>query len=169
MAEQQPAYADFEDYRYMQRIVVVVRWFVIASWLAINHYRVTWDVTLLYVDLIGVGMVILNGWLHLRLRQDRPLSRRFAIGMSIADVVAITVGIAVTGRFDNIFFVLYYPALVGLALVVSSARFEHPGNTQPDDLVIVHKHHPDLSLHRHPRPVWRPVRSPPPLYLRRPH
>ncbi len=123
MAEQQPAYADFEDYRYMQRIVVVVRWFVIVSWLAVNHYRVDWDVTLLYVDLIGLGIAILNGWLHLRLRADRPVSRRFAVGMSIGDIVAITAGIAVTGRFDNIFFVLYYPALVGLALVVSSARF----------------------------------------------
>ncbi len=123
MAEQQPAYADFEDYRYMQRIVVVVRWFLLASWLIVNHYRATWVVSILYVDLIGVGVVILNVWLHLRLRRGRPVSRRFAIGMSIADIVAITVGIAVTNRFDNIFFVIYYPALVGLALVVSSIRF----------------------------------------------
>lgn len=122
MAESQPAYADFEDYRYMQRIVVVVRWFVIVAWLVINHWRADMVLSLLFVDLIGVGVIILNGWLHWRLHRGRHVSRRIAVGMSIADVVAITAGVAITGRFDNNFFVVYYPALVGLALVVSSAR-----------------------------------------------
>jgi signal transduction histidine kinase len=122
MAESRPAYADFEDYRYMQRIVVVVRWFVIVLWLVINHWRATVDDSLLFVDLIGVGVILLNGWLHWKLHRGRHVSRRVAVGMSIADVIAITAGMAITGRFENNFFVVYYPALVGLALVVSSAR-----------------------------------------------
>ncbi len=106
MAESQPAYADFEDYRYMQRIVVVVRWFVIVAWLVINHWRADMVLSLLFVDLIGVGVIILNGWLHWRLHRGWHMSRRIAVGMSIADVVAITAGVAITGRFDNNFFVV---------------------------------------------------------------
>lgn len=117
-----PEYADFDDYRYTQRVVVAVRWFVIASWAINNHWRATYDLNLFMVDLIGLGIVAMNAWLYLRIRQDRPVPRTVAIAASILDLIAISVGIAITNRFLNTFFVLYYPALVGMALVVSSRR-----------------------------------------------
>ena len=62
--------------------------------------------SLMILSGIGVGVIILNGWLHWRLHRGWHMSRRIAVGMSIADVVAITAGVAITGRFDNNFFVV---------------------------------------------------------------
>ncbi|MDA0677477.1 MAG: sensor histidine kinase [Chloroflexi bacterium] len=117
-----PEYADFEDYRYTQRVVVAVRWFVIGTWAASNHWRATYNENLLMVDSIGLGIVAMNAWLYFRLRQDRPVSRFVAVSASLLDLIAISVGIAITNRFLNTFFVLYYPAMVGMALVISSRR-----------------------------------------------
>ena len=118
----EPSYADFDDYRHNQRIVVVMRWYLILGWAAVNHWNATWDQSLLFVDLIGLAIVALNAWLHLKLRRGERVGRGIAIGMSVFDLVAITVGIGITNHFTNTFFILYYPALVGLALVTVSRR-----------------------------------------------
>ena len=118
----EPSYADFEDYRHNQRIVVIMRWYLLLGWAALNHWNATWDLLLLYVDLIGLSIVVLNGWLHLKLNRGERVGRSIAVGMSTFDVIAITGGIAITNHFTNTFFILYYPALVGLALVTGSRR-----------------------------------------------
>ena len=116
----EPSYADFDDYRHNQRIVVTLRWYLLFGWAAINHWADPFDPSLLYVDLIGLALVVLNARLHLKLRRGEPVGRRTAVAMSLFDVIAITGGIAITNHFTNTFFILYYPALVGLALVTAS-------------------------------------------------
>ena len=118
----EPSYADFDDYRHNQRVVVIVRWFMLGSWAIINHWNADWNITLVFVDLIGLGLVGLNARLHLKLRRGERISRSLAIGMSLFDVIAITGGIAITNGFENTFFILYYPSLMGLALVTESRR-----------------------------------------------
>jgi signal transduction histidine kinase len=122
MTPNEPSYADFDDYRHNQRVVVLVRWFMLGSWAAINHWNADWTQTLLFVDLIGIGLVVLNARLHIKLRRNEPINRSTAAVMSLFDVIAITAGIAITNRFENTFFILYYPALMGLALVTASRR-----------------------------------------------
>lgn len=122
MNPNEPSYADFDDYRHNQRVVVIVRWFMLGSWATINHWNADWTQSLLFVDLIGVGLVGLNARLHMKLRRNEPINRSTAIIMGLFDVVAITGGIAITNRFENTFFILYYPALMGLALVTASRR-----------------------------------------------
>ena len=39
-----PEYADFDDYRYTQRVVVAVRWFILVTWLAAIHWRSTFSI-----------------------------------------------------------------------------------------------------------------------------
>jgi signal transduction histidine kinase len=118
----EPSYADFDDYRHNQRVVVIVRWFMLGSWAIINHWNADWNLTLLFVDLIGLGLVGLNARLHFKLRRGERISRSLAVGMSLFDVIAITGGIAITNGFENTFFILYYPSLMGLALVTESRR-----------------------------------------------
>ncbi|MCH8229381.1 MAG: sensor histidine kinase [Chloroflexi bacterium] len=116
----EPSYADFDDYRHNQRIVVIIRWFLLGGWAIVNHWAAPYDQSLLYVDLIGLVIVALNARLHIKLRRGEPVGRATAIAMSLFDVIAITAGIAITNRFTNSFFIMYYPALVGLALVTAS-------------------------------------------------
>ncbi len=125
--EQVPAYAVFDDYRYTQRIAVWVRWFLIAVWLSLHNYRaeipelsLTSDFVAMNLLVISVG--ILNAYLHWRIVTDRPLTLPYVIAMSTMDLAIITIGISITSAFRNTFFVLYYPALLGLALVSPSRR-----------------------------------------------
>ncbi len=115
-----PDYADFEDQRHTQRTVVFIRWFVLIAWLSINHYRNPFTSLLLIVDLIGLGVILINLWLHIRLIRGRPVDRRTAVGISLVDIIAISAGISITNGFENSFFVFYYPALFVLAIVLSS-------------------------------------------------
>ncbi|MCH8909696.1 MAG: sensor histidine kinase [Chloroflexi bacterium] len=116
----EPSYADFDDYRHNQRIVVILRWYLLFGWAAVNHWAAPWNQSLLYVDLIALALVVLNARLHFKLRRGEPVGRTTAVVMSLFDVIAITAGIAITNRFTNTFFIMYYPALVGLALVTAS-------------------------------------------------
>jgi signal transduction histidine kinase len=116
----EPSYADFDDYRHNQKVVVILRWYLLLGWGVINHWAAPLNQSLLYVDLIALVIIVLNARLHLRLMRGEPVGRVTAIVMSLFDVAAITAGIAITNRFTNSFFILYYPALVGLALVTAS-------------------------------------------------
>ena len=117
-----PTYAVFDDYRYTQRIAVVVRWFLLAAWLFVLNYRVEADSTLFILDGMGVALIAVNGYVHWRLWRGRPVTRAYVLALSIMDLSIITAGIGITSRFDNTFFVFYYPALLGLSLVFSSRR-----------------------------------------------
>lgn len=118
-----PGYAVFDDYRYSQRIAVLVRWFVLSAWLFVLNYRPAEDAsTLAILDGMAGALVVLNGYVHMRIRQGRPITRAYVIALSAMDLAIITAGIAITSRFDNTFFPFYYPALLGLSLVFSSRR-----------------------------------------------
>ena len=119
---QLPTYAVFDDYHYSQRIAVVARWFLLLAWLGLINYRAELTNTLVTLNLMGIAIAILNGYVHWRILQDRPITKRYVIALSIMDLAIITAAIGVTTRFGNTFFVFYYPALLGLALVFSSRR-----------------------------------------------
>ena len=118
-----PARDEFDDYRYSQRIAVVVRWFVLAAWLSVLNYRVSVDDTLLYIlNAMGIALAMANAYVQWRILKGRPVSWPYALALSLLDLAVITTGIGITTRFFNAFFVFYYPALLGLSLVFSSAR-----------------------------------------------
>ena len=123
MTDQQlPDYAVFDDYRYSQRIAVVVPWFLLAAWLFVLNYRPDVGLTLFIMDGMAVALAVLNGYVHWRIWNGQPITRRYVLALSVMDLVVITAGIGVTSRFGNSFFVFYYPALLGLSLVFSSRR-----------------------------------------------
>ncbi len=118
-----PTYAVFDDYRYSQRVAVMVRWFLLIGWLfLVNYQSDTSGATLLLLNVMGVSLAALNGFVHWRVWVGRPITRRYVLALSIMDLTIITIGIGVTTRFGNTFFVFYYPALLGVALVFPSRR-----------------------------------------------
>ena len=118
-----PDYADFDDHVYTQRIAVVVRWFLIALWLAQHNYRPDLSDDSFFINnALAVTLGLLNGYVHWRILKGRPITSRYVLALSIADVSGITLGIGVTDPFANNFFILYYPALMVLSLVFSSRR-----------------------------------------------
>ena len=112
--------AEREDYRYTQRIVVPIRWVVLASWFALANYRTDLGDMLLVLDLMAVPLVAMNGYMHWRLWAGRPITAKYVYAMSILDLTMVTAGIAMTTAFDNTFFVFYYPVLAGFATVFPS-------------------------------------------------
>ena len=117
-----PDYAVFDDYRYHQRIAVMVRWFVALSWVFLINYRASADSTLVILNCMGVALLALNGFVHWRIWQGHPITRHWVLALSVMDLSVITTGVAVTTRFGNTFFVIYYPALLGVSLAFSSRR-----------------------------------------------
>ena len=113
----------FGDYRYTQRIAVAVRWFLLGTWLFLHNYRPDLGETHYYINNgLALGLAGLNGYVQWRILVGRPITRPYVLALSAADLAFITTGIGVSSRFENSFFVLYYPALLGLALVFPSRR-----------------------------------------------
>ncbi len=75
-----------------------------------------------FVVLNGLVMLLagVNGYVHWRVLQGRPITRGYALALSGMDLAFITAGLGLTSRFDSNFFVLYYPALLVLAIVFFS-------------------------------------------------
>ena len=118
-----PTYAVFDDYRYYVRISVVVRWFLLAVWFLLHNTRVPEiDSTFYANNGLAGALAVLNGYANWRLWRGRPITLGHAIGLSAGDLLFITAGIFTTTGFGNTFFVLYYPALLAMALVFPSRR-----------------------------------------------
>lgn len=118
-----PAYADFDDYTYSQRVAVVIRWFLLAAWMLAINYRPTVDYVLFTLDAMGLGVAVYNGYLHWRLINGRTITKKYVLALSAFDLTMITLGIGITdNRFNNMFFVFYYPAILGVAMVFPSRR-----------------------------------------------
>ncbi len=109
-----------EDHRYMQGVAVRMRWIIVAAWLVIINYRPDVGLTLYILDGMAPALLGLNAFIAYRYSRGRPVNYRYVLAMSILDLAVITAGIAVTTRFGNTLFVFYYPALLALALLVSS-------------------------------------------------
>ena len=118
-----PTYAVFNDYRHYVLIAVLVRWFVLVVWFALHNTRVVEaDQTFWTNNGLAAGLMAINGYVSWRLWSGLPITMRHALVPSVMDLVFITVGIFTTTGFANSFFVLYYPALLAMAIVFPSRR-----------------------------------------------
>ena len=111
-----PQYAVFEDYRSSQRVAVVVRWFILVTWLVLINYR-SEEADLSVLNTLGGAVIVLNGYVHWRILKGSPITWPYVLALSLMDLSIITVGVLITSRFENTFFIFYYPALVGVALI----------------------------------------------------
>lgn len=111
-----PTYAIFEDYRSSQQVAVVVRWFVLVTWLVLINYNGD-EAALPALNAMGGVLIGLNAYVHWRILIGRPITWPYVLVLSLMDLSVITAGIMMTSRFENTFFIFYYPALLGVALI----------------------------------------------------
>ena len=120
--------ADPDVVRHAVRVSVWGRWFI---WL-VGAVMLVRRPDLWYPEDIGfvflnVSLAAINGVVHYRLLTNRPVTWRWMLALSAMDIALITANIAVGGRFDNLIFVTYYPALAIFAVAFSSL----PGSSWP--------------------------------------
>ena len=113
--------ADPDVVRHAVRVSVWGRWFI---WL-VGAGMLARRPGLWYPEDIGfvflsVSLASINGFMHYRLLTNRPVTWRWMLALSAMDIALITANIAVAGRFDNLIFVSYYPALTIFSVAFSS-------------------------------------------------
>ena len=114
---------DSRHLRHNLSISIWVRWFVIITWVAQFNYRVNLeDPNYLPTMLFAMAVLALNGYVHYRILTNRPVTWRWMLALSVMDMTMITAGIAISTRFQNTYFVLYYPALAMFAVTFTSFR-----------------------------------------------
>jgi signal transduction histidine kinase len=112
-----PSFAIFDDYRPTVAIAVVIRWVLLITWFVLNNYRVENDLSNLLLNLMGGGLALFNGYMTWRVIKQRPVTWRHALALSVLDLSMITGGLFLKGGLQNDFYVFYYPALLGFALM----------------------------------------------------
>jgi hypothetical protein len=98
-----PSFAIFDDYRPTVTIAVAIRWLLLLTWFALNNYRVENDLPHLILNLMGVALVALNGYMTWWILKHRPITWQDAFALSITDLVMITAGLFLTGGMQNDF------------------------------------------------------------------
>ena len=115
------ALSDPDVILYAARVSVWGRWFVWIVGVILLAYRPGFwypeD-----VELLGLSVLlgILNGLVHHRLLTKRPLTWRWMLFLSAAEIVMITAGVVVDGGYTSLIFLAYYPSLAVFAVVFSS-------------------------------------------------
>jgi hypothetical protein len=112
-----PSFAIFDDYRPTVAIAVAIRWLLLLTWFALNNYRVENDLSHLILNLMGVALAALNGYMTWRIWKRQPITWQHAFALSITDLLMITAGLFLAGGIQNDFYVFYYPALLGFSLM----------------------------------------------------
>ena len=96
---------------------------MLIAWLAQTNYRPNFDdPNYIPTTLLAILLLALNGYVHYRIWSNQTVTWHWAIALSVMDAAMITAGLAVASRFQNSYFVLYYPALAMFAVVFTSFR-----------------------------------------------
>ena len=114
-------WADPEVIPYAARVSVWARWFIGLVSVVIMAYRPEfWYPEDLAIAFLLVTLVTLNGLVHFRLLNNRPLSWIWMFLLSAMDITLATASITIGYGFDSYVFVAYYPALAVFAVVFTS-------------------------------------------------
>ncbi len=119
--------ADAEVLRHTVWISVWGRWLIWLAGVAMLARRPdTWYPEQIEFVYLSVSLAAINGLVHYLLLRKRPVTWRWMIALSAADLALITANVAVnvaaTGNPDNLVFIAYYPSLAIFAVVFSSLR-----------------------------------------------
>ena len=119
-----PSQIEPEGLRNVTSIAVAGHWFVIAVCLVELVYRPYYGLPRFAVyALLLLALIGLNGYIHYRLRTNRPIAWHWLMAICTLDLVLISAGTAISNGFSHPFFHLfYYPALAAFASMFSSFR-----------------------------------------------
>ena len=112
---------DPDVFLYAARISVWGRWFVWLVVVFLLAYRPGFwypeDIEYLSIPVL-LGVV--NGLVHYRLLTNRPVTWRWMLVLSSAEIALTTGGVVLGGGFRSFIFLAYYPSLAVFAVVFSS-------------------------------------------------
>ena len=107
--------------RYAATVSVWGRWFVwLLGLFLLACLPAFWypeDVLLLGIPVL---LGILNGLVHHRLLTNRPVTWRWMLFLSAAEIALTTAGVVIDGGYTGLIFLAYYPSLAVFAVVFSS-------------------------------------------------
>ena len=116
--------SDPEGLRHVTAISVKARWLVALLCLVELVYRPHYGFATYggYV-LILLGLAGFNGYIHYRLRSERPVTWRWLLALNGMDVVLVSATLAISNGFSHPFIHLfYYLALAAFAVMFTSLR-----------------------------------------------
>ncbi len=110
--------------RYVTTISVRGHWFISALCFVELVYRAYYGPAKFGAYAVLLSMLIgFNGYLHYRLRSNRPVTWHWLLALYSLDLFLVSVGVAISNGFSHDFFHLfYYPALATFAAIFTSFR-----------------------------------------------
>ena len=108
--------------RYVARVSVWGRWLVCLVALVQFVYRPGFWYYEWHPEhwLLPITLAALNGLVHYRLLSDKPVTWRWLLLLSAAELLLITLGVIAQRGFDGFMFLVYYPALALFVAVFPS-------------------------------------------------
>ncbi|MDE2744684.1 MAG: sensor histidine kinase [Chloroflexota bacterium] len=106
---------------YAIRISLWGRWFIWLVVVFLTAYRPSfWYPDMAEALVLPILQLLVNGLVHYRLRQRRPITQRLLLLLSASDVAQITFAVLILGGYSSFAFVAFYPALGVFAVLFPS-------------------------------------------------
>ena len=106
-----------EELRHGQIVIVTARWALVLAGLALLMWRPVDLAAFTIGILVVLALAVMNFFLHVQILRDRPIARTSVYGMSVADLLVITLIVITREGFNAHTFVFYYPAVLAYSLV----------------------------------------------------
>ena len=116
-------FSDYEagDLQQAANVSIWVRWVVVAGILFETSYRVElWSTSHVLNTLYALGILLVNGYAHHKIRSNRKVTPVLLFGLSLMDLVLISLSTSLSGGFGSRYFPLYYFAMAIFASVFPS-------------------------------------------------
>lgn len=106
-----------EELRHGQIVIVTARWALVLAGLVLLMWRPVDLAAFTIGILVVLALAVVNFFLHVQILRDRPIARTSVYGMSLADLLVITLIVITREGFNAHTFVFYYPAVLAYSLV----------------------------------------------------
>ena len=115
---------DPDGLRQVATVTVWLHWFAAAFLLFQLVYRPSYELEVgLQYALAFSLLVAFNGYTHYRLATQKTVSWRWILALVSASVALVSASVAIVGGYSDYFLhLMYYPALAGYAVVLTSFR-----------------------------------------------
>ena len=109
-----------EDIFFGQVVIIWARWFVIMSGVIVVLWSSNNTSELTTAVLMFVPLIAINFFVHGRYLMERPINQKLLLGLSLVDIIAITVIVLFwqdpNGYFSP-YYIFFYPFLLAVAFV----------------------------------------------------
>ena len=105
-----------EDVRHGLPVIIYARWLLIIAGFGLALWNPDGLVTLEVTVVLILGMAVGNFFLHVETARNKPIKKVIVYAASVADIIAVTVVLAMAGSYPSSIYVFYMPALLALSV-----------------------------------------------------